>query len=73
MRVNISNNVTKQAIKDACTAYKNFFRGLQKFPRFKSKKRSMPKFYQDTLRYASVIHTLNLKAFLLAGKQINKK
>ena len=36
--LNISNNVTKQAIKDACTAYKNFFRGLQKFPRFKSKK-----------------------------------
>ena len=35
--LNISNNVTKQAIKDACTAYKNFFRGLQKFPRFKSK------------------------------------
>ena len=34
--LNISNNVTKQAIKDACTAYKNFFRGLQKFPRFKS-------------------------------------
>ena len=30
--LNISNNVTKQAIKDACTAYKNFFRGLQKFP-----------------------------------------
>ena len=29
--LNISNNVTKQAIKDACTAYKNFFRGLQKF------------------------------------------
>ena len=25
--LNISNNVTKQAIKDACTAYKNFFRG----------------------------------------------
>ena len=30
--LNISNNVTKQAIKDACTAYKNFFRGLQKSP-----------------------------------------
>ena len=45
--LNISNNVTKQAIKDACTAYKNFFKGLQNFPRFKSKKRSMPKFYQD--------------------------
>ena len=47
--LNISNNVTKQAIKDACTAYKNFFRGLQKFPRFKSKKRSMPKFYADSV------------------------
>ena len=44
---NVSNNVTKQAIKDACAAYKNFFKGLQKYPRFKSKKRSMPKFYQD--------------------------
>ena len=47
--LSISNNVTKQAIKDACTAYKNFFKGLQKFPRFKSKKRSMPKFYQDKM------------------------
>ena len=46
----ISNNVTKQAIKDACTAYKNFFRGLQKLPRFKSKKRAMPKFYQDNVK-----------------------
>ena len=48
--LNISNNVTKQAIKDACTAYKNFFKGLQKFPRFKSKKKSMPKFYQDNVK-----------------------
>ncbi|RHT99064.1 MerR family transcriptional regulator, partial [Ruminococcus sp. AM27-16] len=48
--LSISNNVTKQAIKDACTAYKNFFKGLQKFPRFKSKKRSMPKFYQDNVK-----------------------
>lgn len=45
---NVSNNVTKQAIKDACTAYKNFFKGLQKYPRFKSKKKSTPKFYQST-------------------------
>lgn len=45
----ISNNVTKQAIKDACIAYKNFFKGLQKYPRFKSKKKSTPKFYQDSV------------------------
>ena len=47
---NVSNNVTKQAIKDACTAYKNFFKGLSKYPRFKSKKKSMPKFYQDNIK-----------------------
>lgn len=35
---NVSNNVTKQAIKDACIAYKNFFQGKAKHPKFKSKK-----------------------------------
>lgn len=47
---NISNNVTKQAIKDACTAYKNFFKDLQKYPRFKPKKKSTSKFYQDNIK-----------------------
>ena len=47
---NVSNNVTKQAIKDACVAYKNFFKGLQRYPRFKSKKKSAPKFYQDNIK-----------------------
>ncbi|MFQ7229961.1 MAG: helix-turn-helix domain-containing protein [Blautia wexlerae] len=71
--LNISNNVTKQAIKDACTAYKNFFKGLQKFPRFKSKRDQCRSSIRTTLRYNSVIPTLNLKAFLPAGKQISKK
>ena len=34
----ISNDVTKQAIKDACIAYKRFFKGNGNFPKFKSKK-----------------------------------
>jgi putative transposase len=46
----ISNDVTKQAIKDACTAYKNFFKGKQRYPKFKSKKKSIPKFYQDNVK-----------------------
>ncbi|WP_287388270.1 RNA-guided endonuclease InsQ/TnpB family protein [Lachnospira sp.] len=46
----ISNDVTKQAIKDACTAYKNFFKGVSKYPMFKSKKKSIPKFYQDNVK-----------------------
>ena len=48
--LNVSNNVTKQAIKDVCSAYKNFFKGLQRYPRFKAKKKSMPKFYQDNIK-----------------------
>ena len=47
---NVSNNVTKQAIKDACNSYKNFFKGLQKNPKFKSKKKTAPKFYQDNVK-----------------------
>lgn len=45
-----SNNITKQAIKDAVDAYKKFFSGLAKFPRFKSNKRSSPSFYVDTAK-----------------------
>ena len=46
----VSNNVTKQAIKDACEAYRDFFKGYTKFPRFKSKKHSVLKFYQDNVK-----------------------
>ena len=35
----ISNNVTKQAIKDCVDAYTKFFKGLSKSPRFKSRRR----------------------------------
>lgn len=46
----ISNNVTKQAIKDACHAYKRFFKGYSKYPKFKSRKFSMLSFYQDNIK-----------------------
>ena len=42
-----SNDATKQAIKDACVAYKNFFSGKAGFPKFKSKRKSKPSFYVD--------------------------
>jgi putative transposase len=44
---NYSNNITKQSIKDACVAYKNFFNKQANFPKFKSKKKSDNKFYVD--------------------------
>lgn len=45
-----SNNITKQAIKDAVHAYQKFFRGLSGFPKFKSKRKSKPSFYVATDR-----------------------
>lgn len=45
-----SNNATKQAIKDACLAYKRFFNKQGQFPKFKSKRRSKPSFYVDTFK-----------------------
>lgn len=42
-----SNNVTKQAIKDCDEAFKRFFKGLAKFPKFKSRRRSKWSFYND--------------------------
>ena len=45
-----SNNTAKQSVKDACDAYKRFFKGLSTFPKFKSKKKSKPSFYVDTAK-----------------------
>ena len=45
-----SNNIPKQAIKDACDSYKKFFKGYSKFPKFKSKKKSRPSFYVDNMK-----------------------
>ena len=68
----ISNNVTKQAIKDACTAYKNFFKGLQRYPRFKSKKKSMPKFYQDNVKIKFTDTHVKFEGFS-SSKKTNKQ
>lgn len=47
---NYSNNITKQAVKDSCDAYIKFFKGLSDKPKFKSRKKSKPSFYQDTYK-----------------------
>ena len=46
----VSNNVSKQAVKDACNAYKRFFNGLANRPRFKSRKNSKKSFYNDNVK-----------------------
>lgn len=44
----VSNNVAKQAVKDACNAYKKFFKELADKPRFKNRRKTKPSFYNDT-------------------------
>ncbi len=46
----LSSNVARQAIIDACNAYKRFFKGQGNYPKFKSKKRSKQSFYQDNVK-----------------------
>ena len=46
----VSNNVAKQAVKDACNAYKSFFKGLTSKPKFKNKKKNKPSFYNDPIK-----------------------
>ena len=46
----VSNNVAKQAVKDGCNAYKNFFKKIAKKPKFKSKKKSKLSFYNDCVK-----------------------
>lgn len=46
----VSNKVSKQAVKDACNAYKRFFKGLSDKPRFKSKRKSKKSFYNDSAK-----------------------
>lgn len=68
----VSNNVTKQAIKDACDAYKKFFKGLAKFPKFKSRKKSIPSFYQDNVKIQFSETHVKVEGFA-ASKKKNKQ
>lgn len=40
-----SSFIPERAIMDTCTSYKNFFKGISGFPKFKSRKKSKPSFY----------------------------
>ena len=69
----ISNNVTKQAIKDACNSYKRFFKGQSKYPKFKSKKRSKPSFYQDNVKIQFTDTHVKIEGFATSRKKNKQK
>ena len=65
----VSNNVTKQAIKDACNTYKRFFKGQCRYPKFKSKKRSTPSFYQDTCKIQFTDTHVKVEGFSMSQRR----
>ena len=69
---NISNDVTKQAIKDACNSYKRFFKGQTKYPKFKSKKHSKQSFYQDNIKIKFTNTHVKVEGFA-GSKRHNKQ
>ena len=96
----ISNNVTKQAIKDCCIAFGNFFREYKKtgvkyskkkkehfarigklltvydmkgHPKFKSRKRSVPKFYQDNVKIKITDTHVKVEGFAVSKKKNKQK
>lgn len=70
---NVSNNVTKQAIKDACESYKRFFKGLSKFPKYKSKKKSRPSFFQDPIKIKFTNTHVKVEGFAISKKSNKQK
>ena len=69
----VSNNVTKQAIKDACNAYERFFKGYSKFPKFKSSKYSAPSFYQDNIKIQFSETHVKVEGFATSKKKNKQK
>lgn len=69
----VSNNVTKQAIKDACNTYKRFFKGQCSYPKFKSKRKSTPSFYQDNVKIQFSETHIKVEGFTMSKKQNKQK
>ena len=69
----VSNNVTKQAIKDACEAYRRFFKGYSRFPKFKSRKFSVPSFYQDNVKIQFTDTHVKVEGFAASRKKGKQK
>ena len=69
----ISNNVTKQAIKDACNSYNRFFKGWSKYPKFKSKKHSKQSFYQDNVKIQFTDTHVKVEGFTMSHKKNKQK
>lgn len=69
----ISSDVTKQAIRDAATAFSNFFKGRAEFPQFKTKKNSRLAFYQDVFKFKTTDTHIRLEKISDSKKENKQK
>ena len=65
----ISNNVCKQAVKDAVIAYQKFFKGLAEHPKYKSRKHSKPSFYADPIKIKFTATHVKLESIAQSKKK----
>ncbi len=68
----VSGQVTAYAFEDLNTAYKNFFTGIAKYPKFKSKKKSKQSFYvrYDAIKFIN--NTVNMEKIGKVKYKYNK-
>ena len=69
----ISNNVTKQAIRDCVDAYQRFFKKQSSKPRFKSKRRGDFSFYQPNDKIQITASHVKLEAIATSKKRNKQK
>lgn len=69
----ISNNVTKQAIRDLGIAYGKFFKNESGFPKFKSKRRGDFNFYQDPCKIQITATHVKLESIAKSKKRNKQK
>lgn len=70
---NVSNDAMKQSIKDACDAYKKFFKHQAGFLKFKSRKFSVPSFYQDNVKIRFTETHVKVEGFASSKKKNKQK
>ena len=70
---NVSNDAIKQSIKDACDAYKKFFKHQIGYPKFKSRKFSVPSFYQDNVKIRFTETHVKVEGFASSHKRNKQK
>ena len=65
----VSNNVAKQAIKDACKNFECYLNGKCEIPKFKSRKYSYPSFFQDPCKIRFTDTHVKVEKFTYSRKK----